>query len=196
MNYIEFKKSTERNAPIPRIGGTSFIPANIWPKDENETPMLLIASIPAKTVAEIVNIQVEENAFFSIFSTYSRNDYFLDKVISNSNDEEEFQIISNNTKVIYHQKDEAVNLCEHEIPAFEITIADTSEKENFWGGNPEFLQNELAFEAHTFLMQFYAGSFPDGYDDILYLSDAVGYVFIKNEPEINAPSGFYFGQCT
>lgn len=195
MNDITFTKSTESNSTVPRIGGKSFVPAHLWSKDEDGNPMLFIASIPAETVAQVL-IEVEENTFFSIFSTYSREDYFLDKVIYNCNDEEELNIIRQNTQIIYHQKDEAINLSEHEIPAFEFAFSDNSNDGNFLGGSPEFLQEELVFEGYTFLMQFYAGNFPEGYRNILYLADAFGYVFIKDELKINETAGLYFGQCT
>lgn len=196
MNHIAFTKPTESKSTVPRIGGKSFIPDHLWPKDENENVMLFIASIPAETVARVMNIVVAENTFFSIFSTYSREDYFLDKVIYNCNDAEELDIIKQNTQIIYHQKEEAINLSEHEIPAFEFSFSENADEGNFLGGSPEFLQEELVFEDYRFLMQFYAGNFPEEYRDILYLSDAVGYVFIKNELKINKIAGLYFGQCT
>lgn len=196
MNYITFTKPTESNSTVPRIGGKSFVPAELWPKDEDGNLMLFIASIPGETVTQILNIEVEENTFFSIFSTYSREDYFLDKVIYNCNDDEEMNTIKRNTEIIYHQKEEAINLSEHKIPAFEFLFSENADEGNFLGGSPEFLQEELVFEGYTFLMQFYAGNFPEGYKNILYLADAVGYVFIKNEWKINETAGLYFGQCT
>ncbi|HCM35690.1 hypothetical protein [Chryseobacterium sp.] len=50
MDYITFTKPTESKSTVPRIGGKSFIPDHLWPKDENENAMLFIASIPAETV--------------------------------------------------------------------------------------------------------------------------------------------------
>ena len=196
MNYIAFTNPTESNAIVPRIGGKSFIPAHLWPKDEDGNPMLLIASIPVETVAQILNIKVEGNTFYSIFSTYNRDDYFLEKVMYNCNDYEELNIIKRNTQIIYHQKEEAINLSGHEIPAFEFALSNCADEGNFLGGSPEFLQEELVFEGYTFLMQFYTGNFPEGYKNILYIADAVGYVFIKKELKINETARLYFGQCT
>lgn len=199
MEYIAFDIVTQRNSVAPRIGGQSFISSNSWPKDEVGNLMTLIFSMPSELVSKVLNVELEENTFFSVFSTYSqeKTDYFLDKVIYNINDEEELEVIKKNTRVIYHKKEnDGINLSKYEIPSYEITVSKGSDKETFLGGEPNFLQDEIEFDEYSFFMQFYAGNFPSGYKNILFLADAIGYIFIEKNVKINEPCGIYFGQST
>ncbi|QIH33830.1 hypothetical protein [Sphingobacterium sp. DR205] len=199
MKNIEFKKQTEVNSKSARIGGKSFISSNLWPKDETGKFMTLVFCLPSELVSRILGITLENNTFFSVFSTYSqdKSSYFLDKVIYNTIDDEELDIIKNNTTVIYHTKENnGINLSEYEIPPYEITESGNEDEETFWGGQANFLQEEMKFEEYDFFMQFYAGNFPDDYKNILFLADAIGYIFIKKNININECGGLYFGQST
>jgi len=54
----------------------------------------------------------------------------------------------------------------------------------------------MEFDGYEFFMQFYAGNFPNDYKNVLFLADAIGYIFIKKNVNINKSSGLYFGQAT
>lgn len=64
------------------------------------------------------------------------------------------------------------------------------------GTNPVFLQNEeLELDSYQFCMQIYAGDFPEEFQDIFYLSDSIGYLFLSKEENSN-DAGLFFTQCT
>lgn len=59
---------------------------------------------------------------------------------------------------------------------------------------PNFLQNENYEQLvnYNFLCQISANDLPDELQDLFYLNDAVGYIFLKN----NLDSGIFFVQTT
>lgn len=198
MEYVEFNNSVQSDSSVPRIGGKSFISRELWPKDEEGNFMTLILSLPSDLVSKRLNQKLRPDTFISVFSTYSQNkdDYFLDKVIFNTDDKEEFEIIKNNTKVIFHKKEIPLNLSRYEIPAYEIKHSSGKDMETFFNVEPKFIQDEIFFDNATFFMQFYSGNFPEKYKNILYISDAIGYLFINNYLELDTSAGIYFGQST
>ena len=201
MKKIKFEKTIADNVPLPKIGGKASIPKILWPKDDENKYMALVLTLPATFVNDHLQTNFPQNTSFSVFNAYSKEEdaYFLDKVIYNINDSEELKYIMNNTSVVYYENTtDYINLADDEIPAREIEI-DNNSKDIMSCINdiPHFLQHEnLSFENHQFIMQFYAGSFPENYQDILFLSDAVGYVFINKKAQLNKIGGIYFGQCT
>lgn len=65
---------------------------------------------------------------------------------------------------------------------------------HFLGDKPNFLQNENYEQLvnYNFLCQISANDLPDELQDLFYLNDAVGYIFLKN----NLDSGIFFVQTT
>ena len=65
-----------------------------------------------------------------------------------------------------------------------------------FGANPVFLQEEkLELASYQFCMQIYGGDFPEEFQDIFYLDDAIGYLFLSKEEKAN-DVGVFFVQCT
>lgn len=53
---------------------------------------------------------------------------------------------------------------------------------SLFGANPVFLQEEkLELASYQFCMQIYGGDFPEEFQDIFYLDDAIGYLFLSKE---------------
>lgn len=195
---ITFNKPVDDFDFIEKIGGKSFINSELWPIDEEGKYLTLVLTLPYTFLKNALGVETDDNTCISVFSTYSqdKDDYFLDKVIYNIEDEEELELIKRNTKVIYHKKaKESINLSDYLIPAMKIEITNEEDTSNI-NDKPIFLQEELSFSGYKYLLQFYAGDFPKGYENILYISDAIGYLFIKKKLVVNKEAGLYFGQCT
>ena len=64
------------------------------------------------------------------------------------------------------------------------------------GANPVFLQNEkLELDSYQFCMQIYGEDFPEEFQDIFCLDDAIGYLFLSKEEKAD-DVGVFFVQCT
>ena len=88
--------------------------------------------------------------------------------------------------------------------AIEIDSVDLDSKVPYQGSKigdePGLLQAEpLALGDERFALQVYGGKFPKPHDGIFYLSDAVGYLFITQNPRAPATAadvGTFFVQVT
>lgn len=178
----------------PRIGGGALIGGIAsWPTTSAGEPLQLVASLPI----DFVCTDTENGIFISIFSFYSSNEYFLDRVTYHG-DPSELNFIqkNNNTCVIFHKRGDQV-FGDTTIPARKIVVGDevSSPFQGSGIGSPAgLLQNEdLVMENDlTFSLQLYAGDFPDGWTDIFGLSDALGYLYIN--PKMR--EGLFFVQTT
>lgn len=186
------------NSIMARIGGNSFLPKSIeWPKNKDGNNLILVASIPSSFIREYCSIDSSEDSYISIFSTYDKEDYFLDLITYHGIEEELENIKNGYTKVLIHEKSEARNESNNIIPARRIEPsvvinADSNSLGSKIGGKEGFLQKENLplIDEFTFALQFYGSDFPDDYNDVFDLSDAVGYLFLKpNE-------GVFFVQTT
>lgn len=195
MKSKNFKISTpiKSDSSIARFGGDAFLPINcLWPTNSNKEKLTLVLSLPANFINEHCGMTLSSDMYVSVFSTYN-DDYFLDEVIDNG-DIENFIIENNYTKVLIHKRgDNARNESLNALSAFAIDVnSNETETMTFMGGNPRFLQNEVQLvQDMKFCLQFYAGDLPLQYTNLLYLDDAVGYLFLKDDC-----FGFFFGQCT
>lgn len=186
------------NSATARIGGNSFLPKSIeWPKNNDGNKLTLIASIPSSFINEYCNLKFLEDSYISVFSTYDKEDYFLDLITYHGDKEELENINSGYTKVIIHEKSEDRNESNNIIPARKIEPSTLINLENHFtgskiGGTAGILQKEnlSLINELTFAIQFYGGDFPNEYDNIFDLSDAVGYLFLK--PDM----GKFFVQTT
>lgn len=183
----------QSDSPIARFGGDAFLPISCaWPTNSNEEKLTLIFSLPASFINEHCGIALSSDMYVSVFSTYN-NGYFLDEVIDNG-DIGNFIIANNYTTVLIHKR--AENARNESLTIISAYAIDTHSNENetmtFIGGNPKFLQSEVQLvQDMKFCFQFYAGDLPQQYTNLLYLDDAIGYLFIKDNC-----FGYFFGQCT
>ena len=104
-------------------------------------------------------------------------------------------------KVILHSVASTRNDADFLISAREIAIdKEMNEFDDYngslFGANPVFLQEEkLELASYQFCMQIYGGDFPEEFQDIFYLDDAIGYLFLSKEEKAN-DVGVFFVQCT
>lgn len=177
---IAFTDITQ-DANEPRIGGLSCLPEEFsWPENPDGEKLTLAMHLPARFLNETLGCTYPEATAISVFTTYNRNNYFLDNIVYHG-DPLELDIIKRGfTKVIVHPIGQPRNESEFTVPARAITLGDRIEDEvgasftgSKLGGSPGYLQNEsLQLDEFMFCVQLYGGDYPEEYNDIFYLSDA------------------------
>lgn len=184
---IKIKGKTERDSICPRIGGEAFIEEKEWPRNNNGDPLTLLFSIPLEAVSS--EYRQQEALFLSVFTTYT-DDYFLDDIIDNGDMQGFPPIWTNGTRVLIHAKESNSYSLGKSIPSYKILLPSIDYMKN---SLPSYLQTEPELPpSSSFLFQFDLFHFPEELQDILFLSDAVGYVFINT----SNCSGAFFAQCT
>ena len=193
-----FVDNGSKNGELAYIGGKSFLPNNImWPKNPNGNNLILLMTIPTTFLNKYFNNRFIQDRIISIFTTYDAEDYFLDSIVYNGSDEELNNIKEGFTKVIFHDIGNMVrNECEFEIPKkiFELELIEVDGEYggSKLGGKPYLLQkNELKLKNYEFILQIYGNDFPEEYNDIFYLSDSIGYLYLDKRN-----NGIFFTQCT
>lgn len=157
--------------------------------------MTLIFSLPALFLNNHCGLDLAENEYISVFSTYN-NDYFLDDVIDNGDMADSKEIYQNFTRVIRHPKGCCRNESIHKLDSFLIEAEEYNPNDIYTrvGGEPLFWQSPVRDAAFMkFCFQFNCKSLTKEIADILYLEDAVGYLFLNAHKE--DIYGCYFGQC-
>ena len=188
---IKIEKEINPESVSPRIGGKSFLPQNTdWPVNPDGEHLCLIASIPLNFIEEQSSSAPSSNLFISVFSTYNKEEYFLDLITYHGDEDELENIKSGFTKVIIHEKGDPRSESEIVIPSREIEVLNQilEHEHTYTGskifGSPGLLQNEILKTGKSdFILQLYGGDFPDEFQDIFYLSDAVGYLFMGENGE-------------
>lgn len=200
-NIIEFEEGdNEQN--ILRVGGMSLLPADMeWPVNPNGEKLVMILNIPTNFLNDNWGYQYPNDKIISVFTTYNLDDYFLDSIVYHGNGEELDHIKNGFTKVILHDVGNPRNDADYLIPARELMIGEKTDSANecggsLFGGDPVFLQNEnLEVDAYQFCMQIYGADFPEEFQDIFYLNDSVGYLFLNKQADEN-DVGLFFTQCS
>jgi hypothetical protein len=192
------------NCNLPRIGGGALIGGVIdWPAVPEGLPLTLVMSLPTTFLNESAGFELPDGHFISVFSYYPQGEYFLDMITYHGTQEELDWLRKGYTRVILHREGNEVS-GPVSIPAMAIEIGDTALDVNVAyqgskiGGEPGLLQDEpLALGEARFALQIYGGNFPKPDRGIFGLSDAVGYLFIDQEPTANAKgAGTFFVQAT
>lgn len=200
-NIIKFEE-VDNEMNIMRIGGKSFLPDDIqWPVNPNGEKLTLIFNLPTSFLNSNLQFHFPEDMIISVFTTYNKKEYFLDSIVYHGNNEELKNIKEGFTKVILHSAGSPRNDSDFLIPARKIVIG---EKVNglddcygsLIGKEPVFLQQEnLELDSYQFCMQIYGDDFPEEFNDIFYLSDSIGYLFLSKEGNVN-DAGLFFTQCS
>ncbi|MDE6251949.1 MAG: DUF1963 domain-containing protein [Lachnospiraceae bacterium] len=200
-NLIKFEDvNNEMN--IQRIGGKSFLPNDIkWPVNPNGDKLVLILNLPTNFLNTNCETNFPKDMIISVFTTYNPEDYFLDSIVYHGNAEELDNIKNGFTQVILHPIGSLRNDSEFLIPARKIIVEKEINKENEYYGSllgnpPVFLQQErLELDSYQFCMQIYGEDFPDEFQDIFYLDESIGYLFLNKEGNLN-DTGLFFTQCS
>ena len=195
---ILLTQSVEDASEGARIGGKALLPAtHEWPVNADGEPLVLIISLPASFLNEIRDFSIPSHLYVSVFSTYSKDGYFLDSITSSGQEDSISDISDEYTKVLFHGKGIPRNESPYLVPAKGVEVEKEEAFDNYTGskiGNePGWLQNEnIDFGKFRFVLQLYSSDFPEDYEDIFYLTDAVGYLFVSD----NDKEGRFFVQST
>ncbi|HAT1514001.1 TPA: DUF1963 domain-containing protein [Morganella morganii] len=172
-----------------------------WPVNPNGKELLHLFSIDCEKVApQVADGVLPKTGYLSIFSTYSSSDYFLDE-ITYFGDEDDLNLIrSGFTFVSYSLTGSLSESNEDFIPETKVDLLNTridSEEYPMISFFSKHIPNGLTcvdevFNNYHFVCQVYSADFPSPFKDVLGLSDAIGYLFIKNEG--NNIEGLFFVQ--
>lgn len=187
----------------PHIGGKALIGGmHSWPTTPEGTPLTLIMSIPTNFLNKYLEFSLPEGKFVSVFSYYSKEEYFLDYICYHGNPKELELIKKGYTQTLLHSEGTEVS-DGATIPQMLINVADDNQKFDAYqgskiGGNAGFLQNEqISFTNLGFALQLYGGDFPEPFRDVFFLSDAIGYLYLPCLPGAsNEVTGQFFAQAT
>lgn len=187
---------------IFRIGGKSLLPANIeWPVNPKGKRLTFILNIPTNILKDILGYNYPENKIISVFTTYDQEEYFLDTIGYHGDSEELENIKQGFTKVILHDVGAPRNDADYLIPAQKVLLGEDSDdlKEDIGsmlGEESSMLQNEiLETGSYQLCMQLYGSDFSEGFQNIFYLGDSMGYLFLNKDGNSD-DIGMFFTQCT
>jgi hypothetical protein len=188
----------------PRIGGKALLPVETeWPQNPNSEPLVLVASLPSEFLNKELGYSLPGGTYVSVFTTYSKSDYFLDVITYTGSEAELANIRNGFTKVILHEAGKARNEADYLVPARLMELSPLpSDDGNYTGsklgGEPSWLQQEVIdMPDYKYAMQLYSSDFPEEFEDIFYLTDAIGYLLVA--PQSLAATeeiGIFFVQTT
>ena len=196
---INFKEVND-DLNVPRVGGKCLLPDNVeWAVNPSGEKMILLLSLPTNFLNEHFQFNYPSDNVVSVFSTYNKEDYFLELISYQGGTNGLKNIKDGFTKVILHPIGTPRNESDFLVPAMEVIVGDEFDVPelfcgNMLGGTPSFLQNEITeLNSYKFCMQLYGGDLPEEFEDVFCLSDAVGYLFLRgNEKD----PGLFFVQFT
>lgn len=175
-----------------------------WPKNPDGNYLTLLFTIDCQSFQKETNrVDIPAVGFIHVFSTYDRQDYFLD-VITYSGDPEELRLVeSGYTLVVYSVDEQSIKsplecmprlnmeLIDYEIGEDEFSLASLVSEVTPNG----VLSAKALSEDYTFFCQIYSSDFPEPFQDALYLTDALGFLFIRKVQDESNLFGLFFVQA-
>ncbi|MGF9697073.1 hypothetical protein [Paenibacillus sp. MABNR03] len=179
-----------------------------WPLNPEGHPLLHLFSINSSKLLQHVHVPyLPPDMFISVFSTYSASEYFLDQV-TYTGDELEWNenILAGCTYVSVTPHAQTSLSPTLTIPISEVNFVETQLAEQDFPAFSFFsstIPNGVNGIGHLLthyqlVCQIYSADFPAPYKDILGLSDASGYLFLRKGPaSAEAPlDGLFFVQTS
>ncbi|WP_339307587.1 DUF1963 domain-containing protein [Paenibacillus sp. FSL R5-0519] len=187
------------------IGGEIAYVAD-WPVNPEGQPLMHLFSIHCNTLSQHVDIpSLPQDKYISVFSTYSASEYFLDQVTYAGDELEWNENILAGYTYVSVSSHPLTSVCP--VPPIPLSGVRLIEMQLHDQEFPAFsffsptLPNGVKgidhlLEEYQLVCQIYSGDFPDPYQDILGLSDANGYLFLrKGLASAHAPfDGIFFVQ--
>lgn len=154
--------------------------------------LALVAFIPIENLLTIApqfktdfqDMEYKDKAIY-VFSYYDKEDYFLDYIT------EIDDAIQGYTRVIVGDKNQFKFNLDKFYP---INPIENIDEMSFLGGQPEYLQQERDdfLEKYIFIGQILGMDLPEKVNEIFYLTENIGYVFINRD----LSGGLFFVQTT
>ena len=154
--------------------------------------LALVAFIPIENLLTIApqfktdfqDMEYKDKAIY-VFSYYDKEDYFLDYIT------EIDDAIQGYTRVIVGDKNQFKFNLDKFYP---INPIENLDEMSFLGGQPEYLQqeNDDFLEKYIFIGQILGMDLPEEVNEILYLTENIGYIFINRD----LSGGLFFVQTT
>ena len=154
--------------------------------------LALVAFIPIENLLAIApqfktdfqDMEYKDKAIY-VFSYYDKDDYFLDYIT------EIDDAIQGYTRVIIGDKNQFKFNLDKFYP---INPIENLDEMSFLGGQPEYLQQESDdfLEKYIFLGQILGMDLPEEVNEIFYLTENIGYIFINRD----LSGGLFFVQTT
>ncbi|CDH26419.1 DUF1963 domain-containing protein [Xenorhabdus bovienii] len=172
-----------------------------WPVNPDGEKLFHLFSIDCEKLSpRIPEGILPISGYLSVFSTYSDDEYFLDSV-TYFGDEQELNLIKSGfTFVSYSLTNDTLENNDKFIPERSVSFLDMEIEDDdypmislFSNKTPHGLDDigDVGNDYH-FVCQIYSSDFPEPFQDALGLSDAIGYLFIRNKE--NGIDGLFFVQ--
>ncbi|MFV3383180.1 DUF1963 domain-containing protein [Pseudomonas sp. NY15354] len=182
------------------FGGDSAHITN-WPKNPDGQDLLLLFSINCKAAKQrLGRTDLPEDGVIHVFSTYDQDDYFLDSITV-----DELQLQRGAASYTYVVHSEGVDSIKSPRPSIPLQTADFEEVSidegelivsslmSLTAPAGALIPRDLAAN-YNFLCQVYSSDFPSPFQDVLYMSDGVGYLLISKKFGGEDVDGCFFVQ--
>lgn len=198
MKVFKIVPTSERGA-FTFGGDKAYIES--WPKNPEGKDLTLMFSFDCKAVRDTMQrSDLPPEGFLHVFSTYDPEEYFLDLItydqVNQQKDVPSYTlVVHSNTGRTCHSPRASIplqyaDLVEGTIGDEEISVASL-----FADDAPVGAMIPRTLEDHySFLCQIYASDFPSPYQDALYLTDGVGYLFVNKNLGNERADGCFFVQ--
>ncbi|WP_025026058.1 DUF1963 domain-containing protein [Caldalkalibacillus mannanilyticus] len=188
--------------PVIYFGGNTA-KVDRWPQNPDGDYLTLLFSINCTAFQKEISRDFPSDGVIHVFSTYSRQNYFLD-YITYSGTPAEFKLITSGYTTVIHSE---INTKEIKSPVAsmprlnmelvddEITETEFSTASFISQSVPNGIvaADKLSAE-YNFFCQVYSSDFPEPYQDALYLTDAIGYLFLRKGKSAGEAPGIFFVQ--
>lgn len=184
-----------------KFGGGAFWQNN-WPKNPLGEDLALLLTIDTNKLNNLIDyINLPKDKFLSIFSTYNPQRYFLDDIVFFGDEKELNYIKSGFTRVTISNQDilkKHNNIFESKDMKIEKTEIEESSFPSFSLVSKKYPKGLLGYKAledeYRFICQVYSRDLPPYDGSALYLSDAIGYLFLRKNIIDENDAGIFFVQ--
>lgn len=180
--------------------GGDYIFKSEWPRNPDGEYLALILTLDCKKIkTETGYINLPDDGFIHVFSTYDSSAYFLDLITYDDALKQSTEQFPGYTLVVHSTSREKTLAPGIKIPRknAELKLEQVDPYASYVGSlltqQPvgRLLSRELETE-YYFLGQIYSSDCPAPYQDALYLTDATACLLMKKKPEKDGQVGMFF----
>ncbi|MNJ44094.1 hypothetical protein D3C77_391300 [compost metagenome] len=186
---------------LPFYFGGDCAYVSVWPKNPEGEDLLLLFTINCKAARLRLNrMDLPEDGVIHVFSSYDKDGYFLDSLTFDEVQKQKG--VAAYTCVVHSKQEELMKSPVEAIPLqFADFMEDSLEESEVCVSSlvstvaplGAMIPQDLTSE-YEFFCQVYSSDFPAPFQDVLYLTDAVGYLLISKEFGGEKADGCFFVQ--